>query len=178
MSVARGYAYAGIGSRATPSDTLAKMTAFARFIEARDGAILRSGGAQGADSAFATGATSAEIYLPWRGFAQAKSTHSVMDEPTGWAYKIAEQYHPNWEYLRPSVRRLHARNAHIILGADLESPVMFVMCWTPGGRVVGGTGLGLRIAKAYDVPVINLGDINENNQSRASTSVDQRVLQP
>ena len=45
----------------------------------------------------------------------------------------------------------------IVLGADPDQPdpVDAVTCWTPGGRVVGGTATAMRIAEAYGIPVIN-----------------------
>ena len=70
--------------------------------------------------------------------------------------------HPAWSRCSKSVRSLHARNAHEILGADLDDPVSFVVCWTPDGsidgasRQSGGTGQALRIAALYSVPVFNL----------------------
>ena len=55
--------YTGMGSRRTPPNILAMMTHLARAF-AHHGYTLRSGGAQGADSAFALGAgTKADIYL-------------------------------------------------------------------------------------------------------------------
>ena len=47
--------YAGIGARATPAAVLADMETIAAWL-ARTGWILSSGGADGADSAFAAGA--------------------------------------------------------------------------------------------------------------------------
>ena len=47
--------YAGIGARATPASVLADMTVMAGWL-ARTGWHLSSGGADGADSAFAGGA--------------------------------------------------------------------------------------------------------------------------
>jgi cell division GTPase FtsZ len=58
------------------------------------------------------------------------------------------------------VRKLHARNAMIVLGKNLDDPVDFIICWTPGGTGSGGTGQALRIARAYGIPVYDLGDKN------------------
>jgi hypothetical protein len=44
----------------------------------------------------------------------------------------------------------------IILGKNLDEPVKFVVCWTPGGKVVGGTGVAIQIAHKNNIPVINL----------------------
>lgn len=50
--------YAGIGSRNTPNGTLNIMDRLGAFL-AREGWILRSGGARGADSSFEAGCDSA-----------------------------------------------------------------------------------------------------------------------
>ena len=64
--------YAGIGARKTPGGVLVLMREVGAIL-ARDGWMLRSGGAEGADSAFEAGAKSAggarEIFLPWAGLA-------------------------------------------------------------------------------------------------------------
>ena len=42
----------------------------------------------------------------------------------------------------------------------LDRPVDAVVCWTcDGGAVTGGTGMGIRIAEAHGIPVLNLGAI-------------------
>lgn len=52
---------------------------------------------------------------------------------------------------------LHARNMHIILGANLDSPVEIVICWTKDGLRSGGTGQALRLAESRDIPIYDLG---------------------
>ena len=147
--------YAGIGSRKTPAATLLDMTCLANNLECR-GFILRSGGAAGADSAFEAGVSdphNAKIYLPWSGFNNNPSalTHASFD-----AFVMAENYHPAWNRLSQAGRKFHARNCHQMLGTDLDSPVDFVICWTPGGATTGGTGQALRIAIDKDIPIFNM----------------------
>jgi hypothetical protein len=156
--------YAGIGSRETPEDVLALIRTAAASLSAR-GHLLRSGHAPGADQAFELGAGSnAEIYLPWASFeARAPLTaRYVQRSPTSEALALAAQHHPGWLHLTQGGRALHARNCHQILGRDLNSPVRFVLCWTPDGsldgrgRKTGGTGQALRIANALKIEVFNL----------------------
>jgi len=45
----------------------------------------------------------------------------------------------------------------ILFGKDLNTPVEFIVCWTKSGKVTGGTGQALRIAKYYDIKVYNMG---------------------
>lgn len=160
---ARTLRYAGIGSRHTPKPVLAQMQKIAhRFSEL--GYTLLSGGAEGADSAFEQGCFGKkEIYLPWPGFRQLQGRHCVT-LPSSEAFRVAEVGHPAWGKLKASAQSLMARNSHQVLGADLRSPVDFVVCWTPDGcdnaatrsRATGGTGQAIALADLWGTPVINL----------------------
>jgi hypothetical protein len=137
----------------------------------REEHTLRSGGAKGADSAFEQGALASggplEIFYTDKvriGYADihydpdSKSNISSYDpDMLQQAMEIAKEHHPNWGACSSYARKLHARNSFIILGACLNNPVDEVVCWTPGGKLKGGTAQGLRIAKNYDVNVSNLG---------------------
>lgn len=150
-------AYAGIGSRETPEDVLSAFVKLAAELS-EQGHVLRSGGAPGADSAFQEGAyPNHEIFLPWPGFNEIDAGDAELIEPIEHAYLIAETFHPAWSRLGQGARRLHARNSHIILGADLQDPVEFVICWTFDGKVKGGTAQGIRIAEDSNIPIINFG---------------------
>lgn len=154
--------YAGIGSRTTPADIITVMEDFA-YAVAYD-ALLRSGGAGGADLAFEFGAVMGggqrEIYLPWEGFNGSKD--GCLNAPTQAAIELAEHYHPGWRYLKQGAKKLIARNGHQILGKKLDDPVDMVVCWTPDGSLdgtgpkSGGTGQALRIAADRDIDVFNL----------------------
>lgn len=138
--------YAGIGSRKTPTNVLIEMQAFAALF-AYNGHTLRSGHAQGADTAFEVGHRSItfdnmQIYVP----------HETMPH---W-YLHAQKFHPAWDQCGPFAQRLHARNSAIMLGDCLDKPVDFVLCWTPNGGPTGGTGQALRIAKHHEIPVFNM----------------------
>lgn len=156
--------YTGIGSRETPEHVLRLMTVIADNL-GMAGWTLRSGGAKGADMAFEKGADmawrrthgkcgNAEIYLPWRNFNGSRSALYDIDER---AFAMAEDYHPAWSRCSPAARKFHARNCHQVLGIDLDTPTNFVLCWTPNGRVTGGTGQALRMALDLNIPVFNMG---------------------
>lgn len=157
--------YTGIGSRETPQEALDTMETMAEKLASR-GWVVRTGGAPGADDAFAQGARSheaaaAELYLPWEDFnGWTWETLSVARKtPQEEAYAIAEQYHPAWFRLGKGGRALHARNVHQVLGFDVTAPQLtsFIVCWTKNGKLVGGTAQALRLAEAYKIPVFNLG---------------------
>jgi hypothetical protein len=164
MSERQRLTYAGIGARRTPADALGVMEALADRL-AQAGWTLRSGGADGADSAFEGGAAIIDLDLietyrtdcGWSG-----CTSLTPDGPTREAYELAAGVHPAWSRCSEWAKALHARNSHEILGPDLDDPVCFVVCWTPDGSLdganpnSGGTGQALRVARIYSVPVFNL----------------------
>lgn len=156
--------YAGIGSRKTPPAVLDYMRRVAARLAAL-GWVLRSGAADGADTAFEQGCIAAggqsEIWLPWRGFNNHADTGFY---PTSAHVAIAETVHPFWERLSRGPRALHSRNVGQVLGADVVTPVSFVLCWTPDGcetessrtRDTGGTGTAIVLAHRRGLPVFNL----------------------
>jgi hypothetical protein len=149
--------YTGIGSRSTPEDILKDMTNIATNLEL-SGFTLRSGGANGADSAFEAGVSdprNADIYLPWSGF--NRNTSALFDI-TQEALDMAKAFHPAWDRCSPAARKFHARNCYQVLGRYLDQPSDFVLCWTPGGAWTGGTAQALRIAYAHKIPIFNMSD--------------------
>ena len=152
--------YAGIGSRATPPETLRDMTIMAAWL-ARRGWRLHSGGAAGADTAFAAGAPPGRrtVFLPWPAYrgCTGPDCRTLSPERMRTCLAIAADLHPTWHRCSPAARKLHARNTAILLGEDAGTPVHAVIAWTSQGRVSGGTGQGIRIADRYGIPVLNLG---------------------
>lgn len=151
--------YTGVGSRQAPPAILTVMTTLAHCLAAK-GWVLRSGGADGADTAFEAGAGARkEIYLPAKGFKGNPSPlYLVLNEDFRWngrknpnkkamlqkesplfgelsvkAMGLAGSVHPAWDYLKPFPRRLHARNSFQVLGQDLATPSRFLVCWTRDG---------------------------------------------
>ncbi len=152
--------YAGIGSRATPPSVLEAMTTMAAWL-ARRGWHLHSGGAAGADSAFAAGvpAQRRTLFLPWPGYRgnAGPDCRTLSAERAARCLAIAAALHPAWHRCSPAARKLHARNAAILLGQDADTPVHAVVAFTPEGALTGGTGMGIRIAHDRGIPVLNLG---------------------
>ena len=145
--------YAGIGSRKTPPKIIEKFKDLAEQL-AKLGYCLRSGGAEGADTAFELGCDRVEgkkqIFLPWKGFV---NNQSPFFEPPPEAFKIAEKFHPGWKGLGQGAKRLHARNSQQVLGPELNDPVDFVVCYTSEHK--GGTLQALRVAYCHRIPVFN-----------------------
>ena len=151
--------YAGIGSRETPPGIEPMIEEVAKILT-KFKYILRSGGADGSDLMFEKYCDEEkEIYLPWKGFNKNESDLYLdnMDQDiVNKSYEIARNYHPSWKNLSDPAKKLMARNTFQILGKDLETPVSFVVCWTLGGKISGGTGQAMRIAKSLSIPIFNL----------------------
>lgn len=149
--------YCGIGSRTTPENVLEKFVNIAGVL-AKNGLVLRSGGAVGADMMFEIGCDlssgAKEIFLPWKNFNNNKSEKFTICDG---ALEMAEEFHPAWDRLSDKARLLMARNSYQVMGETLDDPVDFVICWTENGGLVGGTSQALRIAKRYGIPVYNFG---------------------
>ncbi len=130
--------HAGIGARATPASVKADMTVMAGWL-ARTGWHLASGGADGADSAFAAGAPAGRrtLWLPWRGCNGHDGPDcrvlSAAELPACMA--IAASLHPAWDRCSPPVRKLHARNVAVLLGERRDRPVDAVVC-RPEGAIM------------------------------------------
>jgi hypothetical protein len=174
--------YTGVGSRNTPPWTLMTMTKIAIKMSLL-GYVLRSGGAEGADTAFEQGVLEgkkeiyyADNFIPYGSVDGKKVPYdpNVFEQ----AKAIAGQFHPAWNALRlngtPVVKdypkRLHGRNAFQILGVNLAEPASYCICWTPDAvsthaqrrQSTGGTGTAISIGDHYKVPIINLANPSEN----------------
>lgn len=145
--------YTGIGSRETPKIMLTVMTALAQMLDKRD-YVLRSGGADGADTAFAAGATKKVIYIPWQKF-NGVSDGVVMGH-SEIHREVAAKIHPAWSNCSDGARKLHTRNVAQVLGDDLKTPSKFLICWTPGGTAEGGSATAINLALKHNIPVFFL----------------------
>lgn len=148
--------YAGIGSQKTPEDVCRTMSELAYDLRTH-GWWLRSGAAKGADQAFEGNA------------GEHKQIFTAKSDISDKAFEIAKELHPAWGACNPYVKRLHARNVLQILGQNLDTPVEFVVCWTPDGcesdedrtRTTGGTGQAISLASLSGIPVYNLANGND-----------------
>ena len=146
--------YAGIGSRETPESLKPTIEKIVKLCN-KYNFILRSGGANGADSFFEEYCDNElkEIFLPWKNFNNNPSNlYNVSEE----AMTLTSKFHPGWSRLSIGARKLMARNICQVLGEDLKTPTSFVVCWTKDGKDTGGTGQAIRIAQHYNIPIFNL----------------------
>ena len=175
----RAFAYAGIGSRRTPPEILAAMSDIAQTL-GDAGIALSTGGADGADTAFETGALRTDgpvtVHAPWPGYNGYRPGRdpdtlidvvhpNAADVTRGRTYaELAREHHPYWQRCRPGARALFTRNVSILDRALDDDggtlPVRAVVAYTPNGlpvgREAGGTGHTLRTAASLGIPCINL----------------------
>lgn len=166
--------YTGVGARDTPDKYLTIMTDLAYHLD-KQGWILRSGGAIGADEAFQKSVQDySNIFLPHKSFRKGDGIEGVYIDDRDLiseAMYIMSKHkgHPHWEHMINSPSqlnnvKLHTRNVFQVLGADLRSPSNFLVCWTRDGAcsydetsyASGGTGTAIRLASVFNVPIFNL----------------------
>lgn len=151
--------YAGIGSRKTPSNILTTMSNVA-IVLARRGWLLRSGAADGADSAFESGCDLAsgdkEIWLPWPGF-NANASELVIGADHAWAFSLMEKRYEWMIKAKSSVRNLIARNMIQILGPKGNEPVDMVFYWAWDiPTKSSGTSYAVTLADSLKIPLVDL----------------------
>ena len=164
--------FTGVGSRETPKEILDIMRKVSKKL-ILNGYTLRSGGADGADTAFYEGwwdaykgnilVPKAEIYLPWSGFNNhiqganylvVKDSH-ILSEAT----QIASEIHPAFQNLGHGAKALHTRNCFQVLGSRLDEPSNFLVCYAKRDKKSepsGGTRTAIKLAEKYGIKVTNL----------------------
>jgi hypothetical protein len=157
-----------IGSREISPAEEKKMMTLGNFLVS-EGWTIVSGNALGSDQAYARGGnqvdpSKVELCLPWPRYerpALVAGNHTRVvgahDEDMHWA--LAAAAHPAWEHLKDPVRKLMVRNAMIIrrIDGDTFSNVEFVIARLNHNKWGwGGTGHGVRIAKALRIAVYDI----------------------
>lgn len=159
--------YCGIGSRSVPEKIGKEMKSIAMSLNDM-GYILRSGNADGSDQWFAKGVMDdkAQIWLPWKEFnvsfqiLHPNHTYNVIKVNDREAFESIDKFHPNPNRLGQQGIKLMGRNYRQIVGLN-EPDSEFVVCWTPDGKMVGGTAEAWRIALHFNIPVYNLNDMTK-----------------
>lgn len=186
--------YAGIGRREVPKFIEHLMYALG-YSYAKQGIVLRSGGAAGSDDAFERGALAyckdntiapvslLEIYLP-------KEYFNGRSVKLPWCYdyrltghnnqplldKLVNTYHPAPHRLTSWSRPMMERNCMQMLGGQLDNPSDFVICYTDDGDAnTGGTGFAKKVAGHFNIETIDL--YYPHNVSKALDFVSRNTPQ-
>ncbi len=181
--------YAGIGSRKTPDDIRLEMSAIASELD-EDGYTLQtgigfSGNPEDADLAFSNGSKNKTLFGPgWMRREsngsrivdaytdyQLSTTNSVVDEVHRNPLAL-DKIDPKTGEVKKGGRQLMARNTYQIFGANLDTPVDFVLYWgidRPGDiRPDGGTGQAVEMARRKGIPCINMAIPGWRDRLRAA----------
>lgn len=153
--------FTGIGSRLIDSKHINLLYKIACLLE-QDDWKCRTGDASGSDSvfrdAYSTNPRNLSIYTPAQ----------IQIDLCGNASKAKEimyKYHPNPDAVKRNKfsECLLARDVYQVLGPSLEEPSKIVICYTQEGKLIGGTAMAIRIANAYGIPVLNIGNPKHYN---------------
>lgn len=168
--------YTGVGSRETPKEVMEVISRLGEKL-ADKGFVLRSGAADGADTAFEEGHdkwrwsdgcehnpdTLKEIFIAWNGFSsrtdKEDGVYCLKGKIVQEAEEIASSVHPAWDRLSRGARALHSRNCFQVLGKDLRTPSKFLVCYASTdkhGVPKGGTRTAWVLADSHNIPCFNL----------------------
>lgn len=152
------FTYAGVGSRETPKEVQETMTKIAKYLESL-GYTLNTGDADAADASFRAGTNKKNVF--------------TVKDATDRTRTIAREIHPSPFALDNTknpkyVWDLMARNTNQVFGANLDTPIDFLIAWTPDGITdgsqrsvqTGGTGQAIDMASRKGIPVINMANPN------------------
>jgi hypothetical protein len=153
--------YVGTGNKETPDDVLKRMSVIAKTLEQFD-FVLRTGGLEGPDAVFEDSVKNLELYIPWKGFNNKESKNYFN---TTQSLDVAKMFHFGFDKLKPAIQAFLAKNVRMVLGKDLKSPAMFIVCWSEDGvehvkdrtSSTGNIGHIIAIASSMKIPVFNLG---------------------
>jgi hypothetical protein len=134
------------------------------------GYILRSGGANGSDSAI-NHLENVQIIIPWNGYngfwhdgCRIFTLDKLPDQAL--AAEIVRKIHPNPTSLSPGAFKLHARNAYQIAGVnglnqnELSEAVFYCADTAADGLPRGGTRTAVLLAMKNGIKTYNIRDIN------------------
>ena len=154
--------YTGVGSRETPSEIMDYMSSISWHLSDL-GYVLRSGGADGADSAFQCNADpdNTEIWIPWSKFAPpiAGNYITITDAQYSFAreFLLNNDILPWFDRMKQGAKKLHARNVFQIIGTSCK-PSEFCLYYAEednNGKVSGGTRTAVEVARLVGVPCYN-----------------------
>lgn len=153
--------YVGTGNKDYPPEIAGQIKRLAAELETF-GFTVRVTGGDGCDEVFEASVKDAELHLPFKGF-NNKQSKSTFNSPM--AKAIARMFHPAYDGLNFKVQGFLAKNVRLVLGKDLNSNALFVLCWSEDGcesghsktSKTGFVGHVIAIATGVKIPVFNLG---------------------
>lgn len=153
--------YAATGNKDCPPEILRKFEELAKMLETQ-GYTARIGGLEGIEETVEKTQVKQELILPFKEFNQKQSKFTWASER---AFAIAKMFHPTFDSIKKGAQYFLAKNARLILGDKMNSPALFLICWTEDGAEsarektsrTGFSGHPIAIASAIGIPIFNLG---------------------
>lgn len=143
-----------------PPEILTKFDELAKWLESLDYTV-RVGGMEGIEDRIEKLIGKKEVHLPWKGFNE-KESRFTYNSPR--AFAIAKMFSPTFDTLKKGVQIFQAKNARLIMGDKMNSPALFLLCWTEDGAEslrertgrTGFTGHPIAIASGVGIQIFNL----------------------
>lgn len=153
--------YVGTGNMNPPQEIVSQIKRLTNELETF-GFTVRTGGTAGVEEVFEASAKDIELHLPFNNYNGKQSKFSFINKR---AYAVAKLFHPTYDTLPDKVTIFLAKNARLVMGKDLTSPALFMLCWSDDGcestaaktAKTGNVGHAISIACALHIPVFNLG---------------------
>lgn len=147
-------------------DQLKPLIAEAGNILAHHGYTIRASCMDGFDKMVMETIPGVELHIPWKNFNQVQGEASYFSNDE--CKEFAKRYLPEWSNIKEVQQSFYAKNVRLILGKYLKQPCQIVIIWSedgcegPATRTMqsGQAGHVAAIAKAMNIPVINLSNPN------------------
>jgi len=113
--------------------------------------------------AYSAAKSRCEIYLPWKGF--NKELTAKLNKPTEKAYGYASTFHRAFNKIPPTVRAIVARNVHVLMGDEANTPLNLFITYTSDGaetkadikyETTGNMSFFINACEDLGIPVFNL----------------------
>ncbi len=103
-----------------------------------------------------------EYILPWKKF--NTNVEATVVKPTKFSYELSATFHKAFKKLSNAVRGFIARDTHIFLGKDCDTPINFLIIYTSCGienndkidfKTTGNASYFINLASELNVPIFN-----------------------
>lgn len=149
-------------NRNVPQNIIDEFVKTAKWLEAKGFTGRVTGDNEGPNFAVENALGKKELILPFRDFNQRESQFTWTIES---AKLIAKKFSPTYDSLSKGVQSFLNRNARLVMGDKMRSPVVLLLCWSEDGAETKSE-VGMRtgfvshpvsIAIAAGRPVFNFG---------------------
>jgi hypothetical protein len=154
-------ACACLANAGAPQEKKVVFEKLAQFLVSRGFTVRTAGGKDGED-AFEKGAgEKLEVHIPWKNFDGRQSAFCKTSDE---AKNVVRQFSPSFESLSKGVQTIIASKAHVVLGKELNTPILFLVVWSLDGAETkkectaktGFVSTPIKIAESLKIPVFNL----------------------